>query len=152
MAGLATCSGRTRGGRARGARFDLDCTSPLRLPKDITGALTLFQTAQPDMVMSVCEARKNPYFNLVEPDETGALHVSGPLPGGAGRVRQPRPYTSMRPAPMSWRQTICDAPKRSMRAVSSPLKCLQSGASISTAFGFRDGGIPLANFLKQKDI
>lgn len=31
--------------------------------------------------MSVCEARKNPYFNLVEPDESGALHVSKPLPG-----------------------------------------------------------------------
>ena len=32
--------------------------------------------------MSCCDARKNPYFNLVEPDETGALHVSKPLPGG----------------------------------------------------------------------
>lgn len=61
---------------------DLDCTSPLRIPEDISGALELFQTEQPDMVMSVCEANKNPYFNLVEPDETGALHVSKPLPGG----------------------------------------------------------------------
>ena len=34
------------------------------------------------MVMSCCEARKNPYFNLVEPDASGALHVSKPLPGG----------------------------------------------------------------------
>ena len=34
------------------------------------------------MVMSVCEARKNPYFNLVETDEAGALNVSKPLPGG----------------------------------------------------------------------
>lgn len=61
---------------------DLDCTSPLRIPEDITGALDLFETQSPDMVMSVCEANKNPYFNLVEPDETGALHVSKPLPGG----------------------------------------------------------------------
>lgn len=61
---------------------DLDCTSPLRIPEDISGALELFQSKQPDMVMSVCEANKNPYFNLVEPDETGALHVSKPLPGG----------------------------------------------------------------------
>lgn len=64
------------------AFLDLDCTSPLRLPEDITGALDLFQSQQPDMVMSVCEARKNPYFNLVEPDATGALHVSKQLPGG----------------------------------------------------------------------
>lgn len=61
---------------------DLDCTSPLRIPDDITGALDLFQSQQPDMVMSVCDANKNPYFNLVEPDESGALHVSKPLPGG----------------------------------------------------------------------
>lgn len=64
------------------AFLDLDCTSPLRLPEDIAQALALFAAERPDMVMSCCEARKNPYFNLVEPDETGALHVSKPLPGG----------------------------------------------------------------------
>lgn len=64
------------------AFLDLDCTSPLRLPEDVTGAAKLFETARPDMVMSVCEARKNPYFNLVEQDACGALHVSKPLPGG----------------------------------------------------------------------
>lgn len=64
------------------AFLDLDATSPLRLPTDITNALALYQSEQPDMVMSCCEARKNPYFNLVEPDDTGALHVSKPLPGG----------------------------------------------------------------------
>lgn len=64
------------------AFLDLDCTSPLRLPSDITDALGLFQDQHPDMVMSCCEARKNPYFNLVEPDAAGALHVSKPLPGG----------------------------------------------------------------------
>jgi len=64
------------------AFLDLDCTSPLRLPGDIDAALDLFYSEGPDMVMSCCEARKNPYFNLVEPDETGALHVSKPLPGG----------------------------------------------------------------------
>ncbi len=64
------------------AFVDLDCTSPLRLPEDIENALGLFVEKRPDMVMSCCEARKNPYFNLVEPDATGALHVSKPLPGG----------------------------------------------------------------------
>jgi len=64
------------------AFVDLDCTSPLRASSDIDAALDLFAAEQPDMVMSCCEARKNPYFNLVEPDETGALRVSKPLPGG----------------------------------------------------------------------
>lgn len=64
------------------AFLDLDATNPLRIPDDITGALKLFFDDKPDMVMSVCEARKNPYFNLVEPDKTGALQVSKTQPGG----------------------------------------------------------------------
>ena len=64
------------------AFLDLDCTAPLRAMEDIGAALDLFAAEAPDMVMSCCEARKNPYFNLVEPDETGALRVSKPLPGG----------------------------------------------------------------------
>lgn len=75
------------------AFLDLDCTSPLRLIKDIDGALDLFAAEAPDMVMSCCEARKNPYFNLVEPDATGALHVSKPLPGGVvARQQAPTVY------------------------------------------------------------
>lgn len=75
------------------AFLDLDCTSPLRLPSDITNALDLFHKDAPDMVMSCCEARKNPYFNLVEPDATGALHVSKPLPGGVvARQHAPTVY------------------------------------------------------------
>lgn len=64
------------------AFLDLDVTSPLRLPQDIDGALDAFFEKRPDMIMSCTEARKNPYFNLVEPDQSGYLHVSKPLPGG----------------------------------------------------------------------
>ena len=64
------------------AFLDLDCTSPLRIPEDIDGALELFEKDKPDMVMSCSESRKNPYFNMVELDEKGTLHVSKPLPGG----------------------------------------------------------------------
>ncbi len=75
------------------AFVDLDATAPLREMDDITRALALFRDQKPDMVMSVCEARKNPYFNLVEPDETGALHVSKPLPGGVwARQNAPAVY------------------------------------------------------------
>jgi CMP-N,N'-diacetyllegionaminic acid synthase len=73
--------------------LDLDCTSPLRLPEDIDGALDLFEQARPDMVMSVCEARKNPYFNLVELREDGGLRVSKELPGGVwSRQEAPAVY------------------------------------------------------------
>ena len=60
---------------------DLDVTSPLRDKDDITNVIELFQSEKPDMVMTCTPARRNPYFNMVEPDETGALHVSKPLPG-----------------------------------------------------------------------
>lgn len=75
------------------AFVDLDCTSPLRLPEDVDGALDLFLQDRPDMVMSCCESRKNPYFNMVEPDPSGALHVSKPLPGGVwARQKAPVVY------------------------------------------------------------
>ena len=73
--------------------LDLDCTSPLRLPEDIDGVLDLYERERPDMVMSVCEARKNPYFNLVELDGKGALRVSKPIPGGVwSRQAAPKVY------------------------------------------------------------
>ncbi len=73
--------------------LDLDCTSPLRLPQDIAAGLDLFERDSPDMVMSCVESRKNPYFNILETDATGALHVSKPLPGGVvARQQAPQVY------------------------------------------------------------
>jgi CMP-N,N'-diacetyllegionaminic acid synthase len=45
---------------------DLDCTSPLRDVEDISKAITKFKASNVDAVFSVCEARKNPYFNMLE--------------------------------------------------------------------------------------
>lgn len=59
--------------------LDLDCTSPLRRSIDINRALDLFSQEKPDMVMSCCEARKNPYFNLVEFNDDQSLKLSKPL-------------------------------------------------------------------------
>ena len=73
--------------------LDLDCTSPLREDEDIDNALDLFKSQAPDMVMSCCDARKNPYFNLVEVGETGSLQVSKPLPGNVvARQQAPTVY------------------------------------------------------------
>ena len=75
------------------AFIDLDATSPLREMEDITGAIALFRAQRPDMVMTCAEARVNPYFNLLETDATGALHVSKPLPGGVvARQQAPKVY------------------------------------------------------------
>jgi CMP-N,N'-diacetyllegionaminic acid synthase len=59
--------------------IDLDCTNPLRDISDISAAIKQFSessTRHVDAVFSVCEARKNPYFNLVEPNLKQALKMS----------------------------------------------------------------------------
>jgi CMP-N,N'-diacetyllegionaminic acid synthase len=61
---------------------DLDATSPLRNQYDLEGVLELLEnrTLQNDSVTSVitgAPARRSPYFNLVELDESGGIHLSG---------------------------------------------------------------------------
>lgn len=45
---------------------DLDATSPLRFVEDITGAYNQFIDENADILITACEARNNPYFNMVE--------------------------------------------------------------------------------------
>ena len=63
----------------RGIGYDavvlLQPTSPLRRAEDIAGAMALYDDAT-DMVVSVAEARSNPYYNCFETDAEGYLHVS----------------------------------------------------------------------------
>jgi CMP-N-acetylneuraminic acid synthetase len=58
---------------------DLDCTSPLRDVEDISRAIAQFRSSDVDAVFSVCEARKNPYFNMLEVDD-GCLRICKALP------------------------------------------------------------------------
>ena len=45
--------------------FDLDVTAPLRRAEDILGAYKKLIDEDGDNVISVCESRKNPYFNMI---------------------------------------------------------------------------------------
>lgn len=59
---------------------DLDCTSPLRSTADIDNMIDQMQQSQHlDGIFTVCEARKNPYFNLVEYSQSGHLEISKKL-------------------------------------------------------------------------
>lgn len=69
----------------------LQPTSPLRRGEDITGALDLWRPGI-DMVVSVCEAATNPYYNAFETDSEGNLHISK----GDGH------YTRRQDAPKVW--------------------------------------------------
>lgn len=61
---------------------DLDCTNPLRDGFDVSNAIRQFRDSRRrnvDAVFSICNARKNPYFNLVEKDQDGFVHMSKSL-------------------------------------------------------------------------
>lgn len=72
---------------------DLDATSPLRLPEDIAGAVTLLEDRDVSNVITGAPARRSPYFNLVETDANGVARLSKPLPNPVGRRQDgPRCY------------------------------------------------------------
>lgn len=81
--------------KMNGCQYDgiilLQPTSPLRMPEDIEAARALF-TPPADMVVSVCQASVNPYYNAFEQDASGFLHISK----GEGQ------YTRRQDAPPVW--------------------------------------------------
>src|SRR5690606_12679869 len=73
----------TRVEELAGRRFDiivdLDATSPLRGAADIRGAVRLLGERGAGNVLTGAPARRSPYFNLVELDEAGRVHLSKSL-------------------------------------------------------------------------
>lgn len=58
---------------------DIDCTNPLIEQSDVSAAIAQFRASADrnvDAVFTVAPARRNPYFNLVEADPSGALKMS----------------------------------------------------------------------------
>jgi len=54
---------------------DLDPTAPLRKYRFLDEAFKQFIKSDANNLYSVCRARKNPYFNMVEVDEDGFAHL-----------------------------------------------------------------------------
>lgn len=69
----------------------LQPTSPMRTAEDVRGCMELY-TDDCDMVVSVCEAACNPYYDCFETNSEGLLHVSK----GDGRI------TRRQDAPKAW--------------------------------------------------
>jgi len=62
-----------------GVVVDLDATSPLRLPEDIRGAVSLLEKGDASNVITATPARRSPYFNLVELGNDGVVRLSKPV-------------------------------------------------------------------------
>ncbi len=58
---------------------DLDATSPLRNQSDIAKCVEILEKLKVSNVITGCPARRSPYFNLVEINETGVARLSKPL-------------------------------------------------------------------------
>jgi CMP-N,N'-diacetyllegionaminic acid synthase len=58
-------------GRKFDTVVDLDATSPLRTPNDISNAINLLESDSLQSLFSACESRRSPYFNLVSKDSAG---------------------------------------------------------------------------------
>lgn len=64
--------------------LDLDCTNPLRDVADISACIAQFRRCRrPGVggVFTICPARKNPYFNLLELDANGVLKICKKISG-----------------------------------------------------------------------
>jgi CMP-N,N'-diacetyllegionaminic acid synthase len=90
---LATCE--AQDGHRYDLVVDLDCTNPLIEASDVSASIQRFRALRAqgvpvDAVFTVAKARRNPYFNLVEPDADGALRMSK-THGGTVLSRQKAP-------------------------------------------------------------
>lgn len=65
-----------RVGRRFDVSVDLDATSPLRTVDDIRDAVALFERSDVESLITGTEARRNPYFNLVELQSDGTVRVA----------------------------------------------------------------------------
>jgi len=68
-------------------------TSPLRSVDDIDACINLFEKKKPDAVITVSEARRNPYFNMVCIDQLGrSVLACPPIENIYSRQQSPKMY------------------------------------------------------------
>jgi N-acylneuraminate cytidylyltransferase/CMP-N,N'-diacetyllegionaminic acid synthase len=84
--------------------IDLDATAPLRLPEDILGALELLKSTNSDNVITGTPAHRSPYFNLVETNEKGIVHLSKQPPVSVDRRQDSPQCFDMNASIYVWRR------------------------------------------------
>lgn len=84
---------------------DLDATSPLRAVSDIVGAVELLENAAADNVITGANARRSPYFNLVEVSADGSVSLSKTLQQPISRRQDAPQCFDMNASIYVWRRT-----------------------------------------------
>lgn len=83
---------------------DLDVTSPLRSVDDILAAYELLLQSGAENVITAMPARRSPYFNMVERDEAGWVHLAKSIKGGVARRQAAPPCFDMNASIYAWRR------------------------------------------------
>ena len=66
-------------------------TAPLRAVEDVEKCLDTYETGEADVVITVTDAHRSPYFNMVKVQANGSVGIVIPLGGGAISRRQDAP-------------------------------------------------------------
>ena len=72
------------------AMVSVPTTAPLRLPQDIENCLDKYENGQADMVITVTDAHRSPFFNMVKSSPDGTVELVNP-PQSAIARRQDAP-------------------------------------------------------------
>jgi N-acylneuraminate cytidylyltransferase len=76
-----------------GTFMSIPATAPLRTPDDLAACLAAYDQGDADVVITVTDAHRNPYFNMVTIDDTGrATLVIPPVVPVANRQDAPTVY------------------------------------------------------------
>ena len=91
-------------GRTFPVFVDLDATSPLRRSEDIIGAVRLLEEKRVSNVITGAPARRSPYFNMVERDANGGVHLAKKLNVPVVRRQDAPPCFDMNASIYVWRR------------------------------------------------
>ena len=83
---------------------DLDATSPLRLASDICAVVELLRNSNASIIITGAEARRSPYFNLVELDGENVPHLSKSLKSAVVRRQDAPACYDMNASIYAWRR------------------------------------------------
>lgn len=75
--------------------ISLPTTSPLRIPGDIDNCINEIQKPNTDVVITVSEARRSPYFNMVKEKGKGYFELFSSLPSTISRRQDSPPVYDM---------------------------------------------------------
>ena len=88
-----------------GTIVDLDATAPLRNIDDIRGVIELLEESGTGNVVSGMLARRSPYFNLVERNADGRVHLSKPPAKSIARRQDAPECFDLNASVFAWTRT-----------------------------------------------